>query len=201
MKLRIRNTHKNRAARTVEEKANILAYNIWQIALAGTKNLHAEDYRFDGDEQRVGVIREYLIFLLHIADRMAHTRLSDEERETFIATLAKDTAYHLQRNTEEIMGSGDYKAPYFELINERFGHYATGKFEGDEPGYSLYRMIGDNARTIMGDDQINKWTIDQIMDIDGPEMVEKMQASLESILDTPSVEETAKTSVDLLLEN
>ncbi len=201
MKLRIRNSFKNRDSATLEEKANILAYNIWQISLAGAKNLHQEDYIYTSDAQRVGVIREYLVFLVHVADRMIYARLNDAERSALINQLAQYTANQIQRNTEEIAGPGDYKENYLATINARFNQYAQGSFDKSIPGYSLLRMFGDNIGRIMGDDQINKWTIDQIMDVDGPMMVEKMRDSLTSIFDQPSAEEKAKSSIDLLLDD
>lgn len=200
MRLRIRNSFKNRQSTTFEEKANILAYNIWQISLAGAKNLHEEDYIFTDDAQRVGVIREYLVFLVHVADRMVYDKLNEKERAIFVNELAQYTANQIQRNTEEIAGPGDYKANYLETINDRFNQYARGSFEDGKPGYSLLRMFGDNVCQIMGNDQTNKWTIDQIMDVDGPMLVAKMHASLMSIIDQPSPEEKSKSSVDLLLD-
>lgn len=201
MRLRIRNTFKNRSNATLEEKANILAYNIWQISLAGAKNLHEEDFIYTDDAQRVGVIREYLVFLVHLADRMVYERLDDEQRATFINELARNTANHIQRNTEEIAGPGDYRGQYLATINDRFAEYSRGSFENGQPGYSLLRMFGENVRKIMGDDQTNKWTIDQIMDVDGPMLFDKMAESLNSIIDQPSEEERNKTSVDLLLDD
>jgi hypothetical protein len=200
MRLRIRNSFKNRADASIEEKANILAYNIWQISLAGAKNLHQEDYIFDDDAQRVGVIREYLVFLVHVADRMVFDKLDAAERGVFVNELAQYTANQIQRNTEEIAGPGEYKANYLETINDRFAEYSRGSFDEGKPGYSLLRMFGDNVCQIMGNDQTNKWTIDQIMDVDGPLLVGKMSDSLNSIIGQPSAEEKSKSSVDLLLE-
>ena len=200
MRLRIRNSFKNRDSASLEEKANILAYNIWQISLAGAKNLHEEDYIYQDDVQRVKVIREYLVFLVHIADRMVYDQLSEEERGRFVNELAKYTANQIQRNTEEIAGPGAYRENYLQTINDRFSEYARGSFKEGKPGYSLLRMFGENVRQIMGDDQTNKWTIDQIMDVDGPMLVEKMAASLDSIIGQPSEEEKQKSSVDLLMD-
>lgn len=200
MRLRIRNSFKNRDHATIEEKANILAFNIWQISLAGAKNLHEEDYVFSDDTQRVRVIREYLVFLVHCADRMVYAQFDEKKRAVFINELAQYTGNQIQRNTEEIAGPGEYKASYLATINERFSEYSRGSFEEGMPGYSLLRMFGDNVRQIMGDDQTNKWTIDQIMDVDGPMMAAKMRDSLKSIVDQPSPEEKSKSSVDLLLD-
>lgn len=200
MRLRIRNSFKNRESASLEEKANILAYNIWQISLAGAKNLHEEDYVYQDDVQRVKVIREYLVFLVHIADRMVYDQLSEEERNRFVNELAQYTANQIQRNTEEIAGPGPYRENYLQTINDRFAEYARGSFKEGKPGYSLLRMFGENVRQIMGDDQTNKWTIDQIMDVDGPMLIEKMAGSLDSIIGQPSEEEKQKSSVDLLMD-
>lgn len=200
MRLRIRNSFKNRSSMTLQEKDNVLAYNIWQISLAGAKNLHEQDYRFDNDEQRVRVIREYLVFLVHLADRMVFDEFDEAERTTFVNELAQNTANHIQRNTEEIAGPGDYKKQYLDTINARFSEYARGSFQDGMAGYSLLRMFGENVREIMGDDQTNKWAIDQIMDVDGPMMIGKMRDSLDSVVGQPSEEEKNKSSVDLLLD-
>lgn len=200
MRLRIRNAFKHNKSATLDEKANILAYNIWQIALAGAKNLHQEDYIYETDAQRVNVIREYLVFLVHVADRMVFDKLNEADRATFVNALAQNTANHIQRNTEHIAGPGEYKQNYLDTINQRFSQYASGKFEDDMPAYSLWRMFGENIRQIMGNNQTNKWTIDQIMDVDGPMLVTRMRDSLNSIIDQPTPEEKAKSSVDLLLD-
>lgn len=182
MKLRIRDKWQNRQDATLEERANVLAYNIWQLALAGAKNLHAEEFDYRSDEQRVGVIREYLAFLVHIADRLAYDRLDEEERVRFLTRLARDTARQLQRNQEEIMGCGDYKSPYLDLLNHRMAAYAEGSFRDGRPGYSLLRSFGEKVQAVMGADQINRWVIDQVMEIDALDAVEKMARSLDNLL-------------------
>lgn len=182
MKLRIRDKWNNRRNATLEENANVLAYNIWQLALAGAKNLHAEEFDYTNDEQRVGVIREYLMFLVHIADRLAYPRLDDEERGRFVSRLARDTARQLQRNQEQIMGSGDYKSAYIDDLNMRMATYAEGSFDGDKPGYSLLRNFGEKVQAVMGSDQTNRWVIDQIMGIDAFDAVKQTTKTLNNLL-------------------
>ncbi len=185
MKLRIRNHFKGDRPASIDEQANILAFNIWQIALAGAKNLHQQDYEYQTDRQRVGVIEEYLIFLVHIADRMSYEHFDEAVRQQFISTLAADTARQVQRNTEEIMGSGDYKTPYFKKISERMPIYARGLFKNNQAGFTLLRIFGDQIQDIMEQSQVNKWAIAQIMDIDGPMMVKKNAAIFPSSIEHP----------------
>ena len=51
---------------SIEENAGALAYVCWQVALDGTKQLHAQKFDYHDDAQRVAVISEYLVFLIHI---------------------------------------------------------------------------------------------------------------------------------------
>ena len=56
---------------SIEENAGALAYVCWQVALDGTKQLHTQKFDYRDDAQRVAVISEYLVFLIHICDRIS----------------------------------------------------------------------------------------------------------------------------------
>ncbi|HJM03307.1 MAG TPA: hypothetical protein QF617_10965, partial [Arenicellales bacterium] len=83
---------------SIEENAGALAYVCWQVALDGTKQLHEQKFNYRDDAQRVAVISEYLIFLIHICDRVCATQLQPGERERFVITLTRLCAGHLHRN-------------------------------------------------------------------------------------------------------
>ncbi len=100
MKTRIRSKWQRNKGKpaSLEDNATALAYIIWQLALAVAKNLHAEDFVYDSDDQRVAVIVEYLAFLVHVSDRFANESMDNEARERFIGSLGSGVARHLQRN-------------------------------------------------------------------------------------------------------
>lgn len=170
--------------RSLEENATSLAYAIWEIALTATKNLHAEDFRYDSDSQRVGVLAEYLLFLAHAADRLAYDRLREEERGEFVRALAAQLTRHYQRNVEEILGRGDYRSGFIEKLNARNGEYAETAFENGRPGYQALRAIGGKIQDEMGMDQTNRWVIQQVMDLDAPEMVRHLRRALDDLFGT-----------------
>ncbi len=186
MKLRIHDkwTKKDRES-SLEDNATALAYTIWQIALTATKNLYVEDFEFENDEQRLGVIAEYQVFLIHCSDRLAFERMDTKTRETFITVLAKESARHLQRNKADVFGRGDYKTSFFELLNERGADYAQCAFENNKPGYALLRAFGEKVQNIMGSTQTNRWVIDQVMEIDGLEAIEHFAKSMQNLLSIP----------------
>jgi hypothetical protein len=185
LKLRVRSRWRDkRRERSLDDNATSLAYAIWEIALAATKNLHAEDFRYDDDAQRVGVLAEYLIFLSHAADRLVFGRLAEAERPAFMRTLATQVARHYQRNLEEILDRADYRGDFIEKLNARNLEYAETSFENGRPGYQALRVLGEKIQDVMGMSQTNRWAIQQVMDLDAPETLRHLRRALDDLLGT-----------------
>ncbi|KAA3621100.1 MAG: hypothetical protein DWQ08_14580 [Proteobacteria bacterium] len=170
------------------ENATALAYICWQISLDRAKNLHQQDYDYSGDEQRTGVIAEYLCFLVHIADRMIYSLLDESDRETFVGTLARHVARHYQRNLEDVFGRGrDYRSDFIDKLNERGGEYANYTFDDNKPGYQMLRGLGRHVQDVMGESQTNRWVIDQIMELDAPEALLEFEKAMDNLFGTARV--------------
>ncbi len=182
MKTRILNKWKNLRNASLEQRANVLAYNIWQLALASAIKLHKERYEYNDDESRISVIREYMMFLIHVTDRLTYERFNETQRHRFVSHLSNDTSSQLQRNQEQSIGRGDYKSAYIEELNKRLGQYASTSFINNEPGYSMLRTFAYHIVYCMQSNQTNKWVIDQIMEIDAPLAAEKTRTSVVSIM-------------------
>ena len=198
MKIRIRNKWRNKNRNTsLEDNATALAYVIWQIALTAAKNLHAEDFDYESDEQRIAVIAEFSIFLVHVGDRIAFIQMNEESRHRFVATLAQQTARHYQRNVEDIMGKGDYLSRFIDKLNSRIGEYAETQFIGDDPGYETRRCLGEKIQNVMGTNQTNKWVMQQIVDLDAPEAVKHFKTAMGNIFGSANIDlgEIAKDAV------
>lgn len=153
---------------TVGEFANATSAICWRMALNAAKNLHEQDFVYDNDKQRLAVIREYLYFFIHCADRLSYSELSQEAREEFITMLSVDCRRHYVQNAREITGKQIETENYILELNETANGLAGLSFLETAPGYDMYRMLGSRILGIMGDSQTNKWVIDQVMDIDGP---------------------------------
>lgn len=184
MPMRIRNQWKhNPSEKTLEDKASALAYTAWQIALTAAKNLHAEKFNYESDEQRVGVIAEYLIYLTHITDRLSHAILEDQTRNQLIQLVAQEVARQYQSNVEQVMGKRDYKEEFLVKLNARANDYSCTSFEGQTPGYDMRRMLAYAVQQIMGNSQTNKWVMDQVIEIDSVEMVQTYTPSYRKLID------------------
>ncbi len=189
LKIRTRDKWRDRRKpRSVEDNGVALAYTAWQIALTAAKNLHAEDFTYESDCQRVGVVREYLLFLVHAADRRAYRVMDAEARRRFVTTMAQETARHYQRNVEEILGSGDYRAPFLRSLNDRNSAYAETRFSERGPGFAACRGLGDKIQALMGRSQTNRWVAQQVIDIDAPHAARELYKAMDNLLDTSRVE-------------
>ncbi len=174
--------HKHRRQASLDDNATALAYICWQVALDKTKNLHQQDFVYDSDEQRTAVIAEYLVFLVHVCDRLVYRDLDQQQRQSFVETLARQTARHYQRNLEDVFGRGeDYTGRYIDTLNARIGEYSECSFDQDRPGYQMVRTLGSRVQDVMGDGQVNRWVIDQIMEIDAPDAVMEIRKALDNL--------------------
>jgi hypothetical protein len=167
----------------VKENAQALAFIYWRLALDRAINLHGEDYIYDSDEQRIKVIAEYLAMLIQVSDRLAYLRLEDEDRQEFITNLAMRLADHMQDNATDLFGPDDYRTSFIDMLNRRSAEYADFEFTGEKgPSYGFLHFFGTQVQKVMGDDHhSNRWVIDQIMDIDGPETIEKAMKAMEDL--------------------
>ncbi|UHD16799.1 hypothetical protein [Thiocapsa bogorovii] len=153
--------------RSLPEIASALAFIAWRIAVDKAINLHCERFLYESDRQRLDVIEEYLVFLIQIADRMSHGILEDENRRTLITAFAKKVFEHVQDNTQDLLGPGDYGGPFIARLNTRSGEYADYRFDDEGPSYAFLRHLGFEIQSLMGPGEENRWVIDQVMDKDG----------------------------------
>lgn len=181
-KARIRTGWKNRDREvTLEEFANALSSICWRMSLNAARNLHQQDFIYGNDRQRLGVIREYLLFLMHCADRLMFDALDPAQRGRFMQALARDCGRHDRENRTEIAPGTAPGDDFVGQANRRMDEYAATAFRDRAPGYDMYRLLGARIQEFMGEDQTNRWVIDQVMDIDGPEIFEVFVRSMDRL--------------------
>jgi hypothetical protein len=119
-----------------------------------------------------------------MADRVAYDLFdTDEERQEFIVALASSCAEHVQDNAQDFLGKGDYKTGFINTLNQRSNEYAEYKFTEDGPSYSFTRHLGAMIQKVMGDEEVNKWVINQVMEIDAPDIYKIIKKSMINLLD------------------
>ncbi|MDX1431344.1 MAG: hypothetical protein R3286_02730 [Gammaproteobacteria bacterium] len=169
-------------AKTLADGAGALAFIGWRLALDKAQNLNREGFRYDSDIERVGVINELVAFEIQIADRIAHGLLDDDDRNTFINALGRRFADHMQDNLSDLGGERNYRDAFIALLNERAADYASLSFGDGRPGFDFLRYLGNRVLHVLGEDQTNRWVVDQVIALDAPELAEKFTKSVLNLL-------------------
>lgn len=183
MAIRIKSQwHNDDTDRSPKEIGGALAFIAWRIALDKAINLHGQHFVYQNDNQRLAVMAEYLAFEVLIVDRMIHDRLEGDDRTQLITGLVLKLAEHFQDNAVDLLGPGDHDKKFIELFNERSSDYAEFNFTDQGPSYPFLRHLGFEIQQIMGSEQENRWVIDQVMDVDGPEIYKQLSRAVRNLL-------------------
>jgi hypothetical protein len=124
------------------------------------------------------VIAESIAFLVQLADRAVYGRLAEEERAALIGAVVRHLAATMENNQRDLLGPGEYRKPFIDLLNERFGEYAGFEYRDGEPGYACLRFFAAKVADAMAGGD-NKWVIEQVMEIEAPEMVRLVKKLIE----------------------
>jgi len=169
---------RKKGARTVEERAGVIGANVWKIALEVFKHMEKEGFRFGSDRLTTEVISEFIAFLVQLCDRAVYGRLAEEERAALIGAVVRHLAATMENNQQDLFGPGDYRKPFIDLLNARFGEYAGFEYRDGEPGYPCLRFFAGKVAEAMAPGD-NKWVVEQMMDIEAPEMVRLVRKLVE----------------------
>ncbi|MCG7946795.1 MAG: hypothetical protein N0E55_07005 [Candidatus Thiodiazotropha taylori] len=185
MAIRIKSQwHDEDATRSADEIGGAIAFIAWRIALDKAITLHGENFVYHNDQQRLAVIAEYLIYEVQIADRLIHPMGDDENRVAIITALVMKLADHYRDNAVELLGDGDHANHLIGLYNERSAEYAEFNFSDQGPSYPFLRHLGYEIQQVMaGDEHDNRWVIDQVMDVDGPEVYKQLSRAIRNLFD------------------
>jgi hypothetical protein len=183
---------RKKGARTLPEIAGNIGANVWKIALEVFKHMEKEGFRFGSDRMVTTVLTEFIAFLVQLADRSVYGRLPQDDRATLIGETVRHLAATMENNQQDLFGPGDYRKPFIDLLNARFADYATFEFPGASPDYSCLGFFAAKVSDAMVSDPAasgdNKWVIEQMMDIEAPEMVLLMNKLIERALPAPNPE-------------
>ena len=176
-----RNRRGSSAPKKLEDLSSVIGINIWKLAKEAFLHMEKEGFRFREDQQAINFISEFIIYQLHIADRMIYGVVSEEERKTFMNATAKYLADSVAENQTELFGPGDYTETFIALMNERLANYAECSFKDGQPGYDFTRYLARNVADIMQATD-EKWVVEQVIDIEAPGIVEKITRVVTDVL-------------------
>ena len=176
-----RNRRGSSAPKKLEDLSSVIGINIWKLAKEAFLRMEKEGFRFREDQQAIGFISEFVIYQLHITDRMIYGLVSEDERISFINATAKYLTQSVADNQADLFGAGDYEEPFIALMNDRLANYAECGFKDNQPGYDFTRYLARNVADIMSATDEN-WVVEQVMDIEAPAVVEKITHVVTDVL-------------------
>jgi hypothetical protein len=174
---------RKQGARTLAERAGVIGANVWKISLEIFKHMEKEGFRFGSDQLVTDVLAEHIAFLVQLVDRAVYGKLSDADRATLIGELARHLAATMENNQLDLFGPGEYRKPFLDLLNARFEAYAGFEYPGGEPGFPCLRFFAAKVDDAMASSN-NKWVVEQIMEIEAPEMVRLVKKLVDQTVDT-----------------
>jgi len=165
-----------------EDVASALSAVAWKIAGASVLEMENLGFQTDTQLQRLTVIAEFMAFLVHVADRLAATRMDDEARARFINAFGKQVAALMADNLADVLGPGDYRSSFIETLNERMAQYSEFGFSAEDgPDIGFLREFGQRVTATMGP-RDRRWILEQVMEVAAPEAVDTLRKAMGNLL-------------------
>jgi hypothetical protein len=176
---------KKEGERSAEEIAGAVATTTWRVADKAVDNLGRENYDIITPARGFKLIAEFLAFLVHYCDRMAYATLSPERRIAILQAVSSRLGELMEENIISVAGpdaNRNFKAEFIDFLNRRFEDYSEFEFPDEEKAsFPALRFLSLQIREEMGDND-KTWIMDQIMDIEMPEMMGTVRKSFTGLL-------------------
>lgn len=171
--------------RTANEIASAVATTTWRVADKAVDNLGRENYDIITPARGFKLIAEFIAFLAHYCDRMAYATLSPERRSAVLQAVSNRLGELMEENIISVAGpdaNRNFKAEFIDFLNRRFEDYSEFEFPDEEKAsFPALRFLSLQIREEMGDND-KTWIMDQIMDIEMPEMMGTVRKSFTGLL-------------------
>lgn len=187
MAIRIRNRfHSRGGQRTMSELASVIAMLGWKLAIDSIKRLREAKFDIDLGRAYFDFVCEYLAFLAHAADRIAHRDLPTEQRQAFTSALALRLAEVVEDNANMRLLTqlpGACRAHFIELFNRAGDEYAEFAYTAEGPDFAFRRRFATRVRELMPEKD-RTWVYDQVMEIEIPEGIKALEKTLAGLFAT-----------------
>jgi len=174
---------RKKGARSLADRAGVIGANLWKLSLEIFKHMEKEGFRFGSDRLVTGVLTEFIAFSVQLVDRAVYGKLSEADRATLIGEVVGHLAATMENNQLDLFGPGEYRKPFIDALNARFEEYAGFEYPGGEPGYPCLRFFATKVSDAMAEGD-NKWVVEQMMDLEAPEMVRLARKLVDQTVDT-----------------
>jgi hypothetical protein len=173
-------------ARDPATLASVAAFTTWRLGLQTIKRMRDADFEIEASPQYFDILGEYLIFLIHVADRFAFARLPLNERRVFTVAMVKRLAELMQENESRLLGSDpeSIRRGFIDRFNARADDYATFGFDEESgPDFAFMRYAGHALLDVVAE-RDRAWVTDQLMSIEAPDAVVTLRRVMDNVVGT-----------------
>jgi hypothetical protein len=174
------------APKSAGQTGSAIAFIVWRVARQMIDRMRAAGFDIEPGPMYFGVLRETLVFLTHVADRVAWQHQGAQARGEFTPALVRRMGELLDENETDLLGPPPVGQPswrdsfidQFNLLGE---HYAAfGYSEHDGPDFDFRRYFGTRLEPLLPDKD-RQWVLDQVMVIESPEAVSLVQRGMRGV--------------------
>ena len=175
------NWNQSQRVRGFRDTGSALALNMWKLASEALLHIENEGFETNTRSQRLDVVVEFLAYLLHLLDRLAHDSFDDNDRAGLIGETAEKLVEIVLDNRNDL-GETVSREDFITLLNIRSDEYADCHCDDAGPGFTLRRVFGEYVREAMGAKD-RKWIPDYVMEVAGPKAYTAFRRSVRAMLD------------------
>ena len=194
------------ASKSPAEQASAMAFIEFRVAQQMLKRMRGADFDIDAGQPYFDFLREVLVFLVALTDRIAFAQMPAEARAEFTMALVRHLARNRAENEQDLLGApaegaASYADSFIDLVNEVTAHY--GEFGADpdsaaggtgfHPDFGFVRYLGRRLEPTLPDKD-RRWVLDQVMAIEAPEAIATVQRAMRD-LHNPAPRRARRSSV------
>jgi hypothetical protein len=176
------------APKTAQENASAIAFIVWRVTQNMLKQMREAKFDIDVGPQYFAFMREVLVFLIQVVDRMAFERMTPEQRLDFTTAMVRRVAEILEESELEWLappaaGEESRRNSFIDLCNEQADAYAEFGHGPDGPDFAFVRYLGSRVEAVLPEKD-RHWVKDQMMAYEVPEALEMVRRGLDGVLST-----------------
>ncbi len=189
MALRIKNQwFKAQGEKTAFENASAVAFIVWRVTQNMVKHMREAKFDIDVGVQYFAFMREILLFLCAVVDRVAFDRMPAQQRSEFTDALVVRVADILDDSEAEWLGPAPTGQPswrdqFIDQFNAAVEDYAEFGHDAQGPSFAFVRYLGSRVEQVMPEKD-RRWVIDQLMAYEVPEALEMVMRGINGVLST-----------------
>jgi hypothetical protein len=178
--------HQPGTPKSAGQTASAIAFMVWRISRQVIDRLRAAGFDVEPGPMYFGVMRETLVFLALVADRMAWTQLGPEARAEFTTAQVRRLAELLDENETDLLGPAPADGPswrdrFIDQFNTLSEHYAEFGFSAEEgPDFGFRRYYGTRLEPLLPEKD-RRWVLDQVMVVESPDAVALVQKGMQGV--------------------